>query len=126
MKTKVLSLVTLFMMGAFTVFAGNKTEKIKVYGNCGMCETRIEKAANAVEGVSKADWNKETKMMEVTFDEAKTDIHKVHMAVAKVGHDTDMHKAKDEVYNDLPSCCKYDRTAEKANDMKDLHKEQMN
>lgn len=112
MKTKVLSLVALFMMGAFTVFAGNKTEKIKVYGNCGMCETRIEKAVNAVDGVSKADWNKETKMLEVTFDDAKTDIHKVHMAVAAVGHDTDMHKAKDEVYNALPSCCKYDRSAE--------------
>ena len=112
MKTKVLSLVALFMMGAFTVFAGNKTEKIKVYGNCGMCESRIEKAVKAVEGVSKADWDKETKMLEVTFDDAKTDIHKVHMAVAAVGHDTDMHKAKDEVYNELPSCCKYDRTAE--------------
>ena len=48
MKTKVLSLVALFMMGAFTVFAGNKTEEIKVKGECGMCEKRIEKAANAV------------------------------------------------------------------------------
>ena len=48
MKTKVLSLVALFMMGAFTVFAGNKTEKIKVNGECGMCETRIEKAVKAV------------------------------------------------------------------------------
>ena len=38
------------------------------------------------------------------------------MAVAKVGHDTDMHKATDEAYNKLPSCCKYDRTAEKANE----------
>ena len=90
-------------MGAFTVFAGNKTEKIKVYGNCGMCESRIEKAVKAVDGVSKADWDKETKMLEVTFDDSKTDIHKVHMAVAAVGHDTDMHKAKDEVYDKLPA-----------------------
>lgn len=126
MKTKVISLAALFMMGAVSVFAGNKTEKIKVYGNCGMCENRIEKAVNAVDGVSKADWNKETKMLDVTFDDAKTDIHKVHMAVAAVGHDTDMHKAKNEVYNDLPSCCKYDRTAENATEMKDMHKEHNN
>lgn len=112
MKTKVLSLVALFMMGAFTVFAADKTEKFKVYGNCGMCESRIEKAAKAVEGVSKADWDKETKMIEVTFDDAKTNVHKVHMAIAKAGHDTEMHKAKDEVYNNLPGCCKYDRKAE--------------
>jgi len=116
MKTKVLSLVALFMMGAFTVFAGNKTEKFKVYGNCGMCESRIEKAASAVEGVSKADWNKETKMMKVTFDDTKTSVDKVEKAIAKVGHDTPNYTAKDEVYNDLPGCCKYDRKAEEKSD----------
>ncbi|WP_346856894.1 cation transporter [uncultured Draconibacterium sp.] len=114
MKTKVLSLVVMFVFGTFMVFAGNKTKKFEVKGNCGMCEKRIEKAALSVDGVSKADWDKETKKLEVVFDDSKTDVHKVQMAVAKVGHDTEMHKAKDEVYNELPSCCKYDRTAEKA------------
>jgi periplasmic mercuric ion binding protein len=109
MKTKVLSLTILFLLGAFTVFAGNKTEKFKVKGNCGMCEKRIEKAAMLVDGVSKADWNKETKMMAVVLDDEKTNVHKVHMAIAKAGHDTEMHKAKDEVYDKLPGCCKYDR-----------------
>jgi hypothetical protein len=27
-----------------------------------------------------------------------------------VGHDTKKYKAKDEVYEELPACCKYDRT----------------
>ncbi len=121
MKTKILSLVAIFMLVTVTVFAGNKTEKFKVYGNCGMCETRIEKAAKSVDGVSNADWNKDTKMMEVTFDDSKTDVHKVEMAIAKVGHDTDMHKATDEAYNKLPSCCKYDRTAEKTETMEGMH-----
>lgn len=109
MKTKQLSVLAVFLLASVVAFAGNKTEKFKVYGNCGMCEKRIEKAATGVDGVAKADWNKDTKMMEVTFDDAKTDVHKVHMAIAKVGHDTDMHKAKDEVYNELPGCCKYER-----------------
>jgi len=113
MKTKMLSLIAMFMFGTLAVFAGNKTEKFEVKGNCGMCETRIEKAALSVNGVSKADWDKETKKLEVVFDDAKTDVHKIHMAVAKVGHDTAMHKAKDEVYNKLPGCCKYDRTEPK-------------
>ncbi len=121
MKTKILSLVVLFVLGTFTVFAGEKTEKFKVKGNCGMCETRIEKAAYSVEGVSKADWNKETKMMEVTFDDSKTDVHKVHMAIAKAGYDTDMHKATDEAYNKLPGCCKYDRTDDKKSDSHEGH-----
>jgi len=69
-------------------------------------------AALAVDGVSKADWNKETKMMEVTLNDSKTDVHKVEVAIAKVGHDTPKHKATTEVYNELPGCCKYDRTVE--------------
>jgi copper chaperone CopZ len=79
-----------------------------------MCEKRIEKAASAVEGVSKADWNKETKQLEVTFDDTKTTLDKVEVAIAKAGHDTPHHKAKNEVYNELPDCCNYDRTSEKA------------
>ena len=114
MKTKVLILAALFMLGTVSVFAGNKTEKIEVKGNCGMCEKRIEKAASAVEGVSKADWNKDTKQLEVTFDDAKTNMDKIEVAVAKVGHDTPHHKATTEVYDKLPGCCKYDRTAEVA------------
>jgi copper chaperone CopZ len=117
MKTKVLSLVVLFILGTVSVFAGNKTEKIEVKGNCGMCENRIEKAVNGIDGVSKADWDKKTKKLEVTFDDAKTSVDKIEVVVAKVGHDTPHHKASDDVYNKLPDCCKYDRTEQK----KDSH-----
>jgi copper chaperone CopZ len=89
-----------------------KTEKFEVAGNCGMCETRIEKAAKSVDGVLSADWDKETKMVEVKFDSDKVAIQKVDMAIAKVGHDTKMHKASDEVYDKLPGCCKYERMKE--------------
>jgi periplasmic mercuric ion binding protein len=109
MKKKVLSLVGLFLIGAITVFAQSKTEKFKVYGACGMCENRIEKAAKSVDGVTAADWDQKTNMLELTYDESKTNSDKVHLAVAKVGHDTDKQKAKDEVYNNLHSCCKYER-----------------
>jgi mercuric ion binding protein len=77
-----------------------------------MCKARIEKAAKSVEGVQSADWELKTKMITVKFDPAKTDLHKIHMAIAAAGHDTDMHKASDEAYDKLPACCKYDRTKE--------------
>lgn len=109
MKTKVFSLIAMFVLGTFTVFAGEKTEKFKVKGNCGMCEKTIEKAAKSVEGVSTADWNEESKLMQVSFDDSKTDVHKIHMAIAKAGYDTEMHKASDEAYSKLPRCCQYDR-----------------
>ena len=113
MKTKVLSTLFILTISTMTVLAGNITKKVKVAGNCGMCETRIEKAAKAIEGVSMADWNKETQMIEVTFDSDITDLNSIQKAIAKVGHDTGKFKATDEVYNKLPGCCKYDRLDQK-------------
>lgn len=90
-----------------------KTEKIKVYGNCGMCKTRIEKAASSIKGVSKATWDDAEAMLTVTFDDTKTTVLKIEEAVSKVGHDTDHTKAIDKTYNALPGCCQYDRPAKK-------------
>ena len=73
-----------------------------------MCETRIEKAALGVNGVKTADWNKDTKLLKITYagDVNKEEIQK---SIAAVGHDTGKFKAKDAVYNALPGCCKYER-----------------
>lgn len=86
-----------------------KTETVKVYGNCGMCKTRIEKAAKGVDGVKKAEWDKEKKELTVTYDPESTSLEAIEKAVADVGHDTADVKANDEVYAELHSCCKYDR-----------------
>lgn len=116
MKTKVLSLVGMFLLGTSMAFAQAKTEKFEVKGNCGMCKTRIENAVKLVDGVTTASWEQETKMLTVAFDSTKTTVHKVQMAIAKVGHDTPMHIATGEVYNALPGCCKYDRSETKNED----------
>ena len=109
MKTKILSVLLILGISSFALYAGNKTEKFKVAGNCGMCETRIEKAAKSVDGVASADWNQETKMVEVSFDTEKTDLNAIHKAIADSGHDTEKYSARDEVYDKLPGCCKYER-----------------
>ena len=108
MKTKISILLAGMMLIGLGAFAsGKKTEKINVAGKCGMCETRIEKAAMAVDGVKKADYDLKTKTLEVTFDEKKTSVDGIEKAEAAVGHDTDKYKAKDDVYAKLPGCCKY-------------------
>lgn len=83
-----------------------KTESIKVSGNCDMCKARIEKAAK-IDGVSKAEWNKDTKMLAVTYDPAKTNTDAIGKKVAAAGHDTEKTKAETKVYDNLPGCCKY-------------------
>ncbi len=85
-----------------------KTETVKVYGNCGMCETTIEKAANKKK-ISKADWNEETKMATITYDSKKTNLDAVLKNIALAGYDNQSFLAPDAAYNKLPGCCKYDR-----------------
>jgi len=88
--------------------ATTKTETIKVAGKCGMCKTRIEKAA-LVEGVTKASWNETTQLLTVTYNPAKVKNLDIQKKVAAVGHDTEKVKATDNVYAALPGCCKYER-----------------
>ncbi len=78
-----------------------------VQGNCGMCENRIEKAAQSVEGVKKAKWDKATDKLTVYYPKGKVDMMAVHKAIADAGHDTSKKKASDDTYASLPGCCKY-------------------
>ena len=111
MKKKLLLLVGIVAMLSFTSNANAEKKKatFKVFGNCGMCEKKIETAAKSVEGVTMADWDKKTKVMKVNFDTEKTNLKKIHKAIAEVGYDTEKIKADNAVYNKLHSCCKYER-----------------
>ena len=84
----------------------NKTETIKVAGNCESCKTRIEKAAK-VDGVTKAEWSDKTKMLTLVYNPAKVKSDDIQKKLAAVGHDTPKYKADTKVYNALPGCCKY-------------------
>jgi hypothetical protein len=85
-----------------------KTETVKVYGNCSLCEATIEKAANK-KNISKADWNKDTKMAAITYDGKKTNLNVLLKNIALAGYDNQSFLAPDAAYNKLQACCKYDR-----------------
>lgn len=109
---KLLSLITAVALLSTTASQAQiknaKTTTVKVYGNCGMCETAIEKAANKSK-TSKADWNEETKMATITYDSKKTNADAVLKNIALAGYDNETFLAPDAAYNKLPGCCKYDR-----------------
>ena len=79
-----------------------------VRGNCGMCKSTIEEAANSVEGVSKADWDVNLKKIKVSLLNDKTNIMAIHEAIALSGYDTDKVLGNLDAYNNLPGCCQYD------------------
>ncbi len=84
------------------------TESIYVNGKCGMCKSRIQKAVK-MEGISEATWNKETRMLLISYNPNKITNDEIQKKVAAVGHDTEKYKAEDTVYEKLPGCCHYDR-----------------
>lgn len=114
MKTKLI-LITFFALLTSTVFAQTSastqpskivTSNFKVYGNCGECKQRIEKALDT-KGVKQANWNPSTKNLEVVYVPKKITEMKIRELVSAVGHDTDSTKASDKVYAKLPFCCLY-------------------
>lgn len=87
----------------------NAKANIEVKGNCDMCKKRIEKAAYSVAGVKSAVWHADDQQLHLIYNENKCSKTAVQKAVAKAGHDTQEIKATEVDYDNLHSCCQYDR-----------------
>jgi len=106
------SIVALMVLStiSFAQIKNSKTETLKVYGNCGMCKTKIEKAGTQKK-LSKTVWNEETAMATITYDSKKTTANDILKNIALVGYDSDNFLAPDAVYENLHGCCQYERKA---------------
>ena len=89
-----------------------KKDTVKVWGECGMCKKTIEKAALEA-GATAASWNTETKVLQLSYKNGKTDLVKIQQAIAASGYDTKDFTADNEAYEKLHECCKYERKASK-------------
>lgn len=112
MKNIILGIMLLFV--AVSTQAQEKKNKnakytIGVNGNCDLCKKRIEKASLSVSGVKSAVWDIESHQLALILNEEKCSILDVKKAIAKVGHDADDVKAIDADYENLHSCCQYER-----------------
>ena len=92
-----------------------KTERVKIYGNCEMCETTIEAAGN-LKKIAEVDWNKDSKMATLTYDSTETNQDEILKRIALAGYDSDKFLAPDDVYNQLAGCCQYERANKTAID----------
>lgn len=101
-----LLIAAMFIFGSS--FAQTTKETIPVWGNCGMCKSKIEKAAMDA-GASKAKWSEKSKQLKVTYDASNTSSAKIQEAIANVGYDTKDFTAPESAYNSLHHCCQYER-----------------
>jgi copper chaperone CopZ len=107
-------IILLFLAFPIAIVAQEKKNKnakasFEVSGNCEMCKKRIEKAALTVKGVKMATWDIPSNIISVIYDSNKAPLESLHVQIAKVGHDTPLVKAEDEVYDKLHLCCMYKR-----------------
>lgn len=86
-----------------------QTITAKVSGNCGMCETTIEKAGN-VKKEAQVEWDKDKQIATITYDPNKTDPDQVLKRIALAGYDNEKYLAPEETYNNLHGCCQYERS----------------
>ena len=84
-----------------------KTETVKIFGICAMCQTTIEKAGG-LKKVAKVDWNNDTKIATLTYDAKKTKQDEILKRIALAGHDSEKFLAPDDVYSNLHGCRQYD------------------
>lgn len=90
-----------------------KTEVVKVYGNCGMCKSKIDKMGS-LKNIAEVNWDKDTKMATLTYDAKKTNQDDILKKIALAGYDSDKFLAPEDVYANLPGCCQFDREAKVA------------
>lgn len=114
MKSIKLLMAMALMLSISTCFAeikNAKVETVHIYGNCSICKSTIESAAN-VKNIVKVEWNKDTKMAVLTYDEKKTNQEEILKRIGLAGYDSDKFLAPDNVYAKLETCCQYERAGQ--------------
>lgn len=112
LHSKIISTIFLFLIFSCSINTHKKTQvdsiiQFEVKGNCEMCKKRIEDALVSQRGIKKAQWNIQTKIVEVVYDSLKINEDRMHHVLSEVGHSTNKLKANPKSYNTLHSCCKY-------------------
>ncbi len=104
----------IYLFAAFTLgllqpaFSQNSTDtSMIVNGVCGMCQHTIETAALQLEGVKTASWNKNTKVLLLSYQADQQSLATISEAINEAGYDTEYNTASDEAYYSLHKCCYY-------------------
>ncbi|MCH7534282.1 MAG: efflux RND transporter periplasmic adaptor subunit, partial [Bacteroidetes bacterium] len=73
--------------------------EFEVNGVCTKCKKRIEGSLIGESGIISANWNVDSKLINVEYDQNVIKEMDIHQKIASVGHDTDKMKAEDSVYD---------------------------
>ncbi len=106
----ILLFVSINFIGCKSEGSAIKETTTHVWGNCEKCKSTIEKSCN-IKGVSSAIWDVDSKLLTLKLDTTFVTVDEVLQAVSKAGYDNEKFYANDYAYDNLPSCCQYERRA---------------
>lgn len=105
---KLLLLPLFFLMACGSHTGIEKEITTHVWGNNEKCKATIEKASK-IDGVSKADWSIESKLLTLKYDTTRVNLDQILESVAHAGYDNEKYYADDYTYGALPAECQYER-----------------
>lgn len=73
---------------------------------CNSCVAYVEEALKEVEGVKETKINLESKIAQVSFDPAMTNLAAMERAITMAGYDANNAKSDSAAYAELDACCK--------------------
>jgi len=103
---KIISLFTLILLSITGAKAQIIESKITTSGQCEHCKETIEKNIRFEKGVKKVAFDEKTHVVTVKYDETKTNLKDIQIAISKLGYDADSISADPKAYEKLNACCK--------------------
>ena len=103
---KIISLIAIMLLSFTGLKAQIKDAQIKTSGQCEHCKETLEKNLRFEKGVKKVSFDVKSHIVNVKFDEAKTTIRNIQVAITKLGYDADSLLADPKAYEKLNACCK--------------------
>ena len=110
-------LFLLFALAPLAFFAQKKdiqkTSFLKLMAFVECVKHVLKKQPLGLRELKIASWDIPTHQFTILYDANSKFLENVHQAIAAAGHDTPLATAPDEVYENLPMCCLYDRKKKK-------------
>lgn len=106
MKNLKLTVLSLALIFATTVFADVQKVAIITSAQCEMCKEKLEASIGKMDGVLKVMLNIESKELVVKFDDAKISKEEIIKEINATGYWADGSMPEREAYALLDDCCK--------------------
>jgi copper chaperone CopZ len=103
---KIISLIAIIILSISGIKAQTIEAQIKTSGQCEHCKETLEKNLRFEKGVKKVSFDVKSHIVNVKYDEAKTTIRNIQLAITKLGYDADSLLADPKAYEKLNACCK--------------------